>query len=600
MKRLSLLFLVTGMALTFCGHASGADSCTDCHGNDVKMKELGYPQFTVPLTEIRVQLRMPASCTDCHLGNFQAPSKEEAHKGMLTLRAVNRKWSALTRAEMPPPDVADWPSLGPRGKNRATQLGPKRLIDGELKDNPDYRTVIWHDKNPSTLAFNPLIAEKTCGRCHPDHVKGFAKTSMGGAQGVHTQSQYGYWTGPAGPQSCGPWVGTLSQPEQDKFIDEALKLFNTHSTMAMPEGVAYNMQRNCNACHVGCLDCHANPQKNDTTDPRKGVHTIMKKPEPLACYGGGRAFACHAGPLERRRGDGYLRAEFTQASEAGKKILKDLPDVHAGKGIACVDCHESNRETNYHGDLRRDVNCSKCHQAGVEAHAKGLHKNVDCSACHTALIGGYAFNFWTVGGEPGKENPATRIQDYLVDAISPVLIKNPRGLWIPVHPVPHTSGNVKADEVKISRRLLFRNKPDAAVERRYVSNDSYAVTGLVKNLDESDHDTMVWLNIDRVAHGMGKSRTCESCHAATAQKITTNFSPGSYKDVEDGSYTIIADEKGLRITDFKGPGGGPMAKGLAPLKGKWGLKGNFALPKIKDKKLYGKLKKEYEAGKFMH
>ena len=61
-----------------------------------------------------------------------------------------------------------------------------------------------------------------------------------------------------------------------------------------------------------------------------------------------------------------------------------------------------------------------------------------------------------------------------------MLIKNPGAFGSRCTPCPHTSGNVKADEVKISRRLLFRNKPDAAVERRYVSNDSYAVTGLVK------------------------------------------------------------------------------------------------------------------------
>jgi hypothetical protein len=111
---------------------------------------------------------------------------------------------------------------------------------------------------------------------------------------------------------------------------------------------------------------------------------------------------------------------------------------------------------------------------------------------------------------------------------------------------------------------------------------------------------MVWLNVDRVAHGMGKSRSCASCHASTSQNVRTNFSEGSYPDVESGSYSIIADEKGLRVTDFKGPDNGPMEKGLVPFKDKWDLKGSFSLPKITRKALFQKLEKTYEAGKFEH
>jgi hypothetical protein len=563
------------------------------------MEKLGFPQFAVTPLEVSQQTGMPAQCPDCHLGNSLVMDKEKAHEGLLSLRAVTKKWTAVARKDMPAQDLADWPSLERRGKNRATQLGPKRVDGGELKDNPDYRTIIWHDKNPETLAFNPVLAEKTCGKCHPKHVQGFLQTSMGGAKGVHTQSQYVYWTSAAGPQSCGPWLGVMTRPEQDKFTDENIALYNGHSTTAMPQKVGHNMQRNCNTCHVGCLDCHYDPQPK-TASPRMGVHTFARKPRPETCYGGGRSFACHAGPLERRRGDGYLRAEYTQATDAGKKALRDRPDVHAQKGIACVDCHEMNAETGFHADLRRDVNCGKCHAKAAADHRKGVHKNVDCSACHTALIGGYAFNFWTVTGEGDQRNPATRIQDYLVDAIPPLIVRNPKGVWVPVHAEPHTSGNVKADEVALSKKLMFRNRPDAAVDRRYFSNDSYAITGLAKDLDAEDRDTLVWFHVDRVAHSLGRSRTCDSCHAPAAQKIATGFSAGSYKDVEDGGYTIIADAKGLRVTDFKGPDSGPPAKGLEPLKDKWMLKGNFELPKLKDQKRYDRMRREFESGRFAH
>ncbi len=607
MKKRRLFYLLIGVFMIFGSYAYAEESCVGCHGNAEKMKELGYPQFVVTGAGIQAQTKMPASCTNCHMGNPQAATKEEAHKGRLTLTAIGAKWNGVTRDKMNKLDLKDWSNLEPRGQKRATQLGPKLAFKGKLADNPDFRLIIYHDRNPETLAFNPEIAEKTCGICHADIVKSFLKSPMGGGKGAHTQSQYLTWTGPEGLNSCGLWVGSLSKPGQDKFTDENIKNFNKHSTMPIPQNAAYNTQRTCNQCHVGCLDCHMNPQKKDHNDISKGPHTFSKKPTTLSCYGGGKSFSCHAGPLDRRRGDGYFRAEFTQATAEGKKILKDKIDIHMQKNITCVECHEPNKKTGYHGDLTRDVNCAKCHSKTVAAHDKGPHKKVDCASCHSALMGGYAFNFWTARGDAGKENPLTRLQEYYVDAIQPTIIKNPRGVWIPVHVVPHTSGNVKADEVKLSKKLLYRNRPDSKIDRLYFSNDSYAITGLVKNLDNTDHDTIAWLNVDRIAHGTGKARTCESCHASTAQKVTTKFEFGPkgkdflmYKDVEDGEYTILADEKGLRVVDFKGPDGGPMAKGLEPFKDKWDIRGNFALPKIKNKKLYEKVKKEYETGKFMH
>ena len=287
------------------------------------------------------------------------------------------------------------------------------------------------------------------------------------------------------------------------------------------------------------------------------------------------------------------------ASREGTALLKEKTDIHMQKNIVCVDCHESNRETGFHGDLRRNVTCGKCHAPVVQALKKGPHRKVDCASCHTALIGGYAFNFWSAVGMKGKENPLTRIQDYLTGATTPLLIKNPKGVWIPVHVVPHLSGNVKAGEVRISNRLLFRNRPDSDVRRLYVSNDSYAVTGLVRNLDDKDHDAMAWLNIDRVAHATGKARTCESCHASRTQKIAVKFSGGSYKDVENGEYTIIADEKGLRIADIKNDKGAVLPD-LAPLRDAWSLTGNFLLPGLKDQEQYERIKKNYEDGTFSH
>ncbi len=598
MKIATLFLPIILLLLPSSGHA--ADACSDCHGDSRKMGAAGFPRFAFSSSGVNAQTRMPASCVDCHLGDPAAETGETAHQGLLTLTVVRQKtWEALSRKALQPEDLKDWPDLQPRGADRSTRLFPKRIYDGNLRNNTDFRTILYQDKNPGTLAFNPVIAGKTCGKCHVEIVKSFLLSPMGGGAGAHTQSQYRIWTGGTGPQSCGLWMGVLNGPAQDGFTDQNITNFNAHSTMPITQKDGQNEQRKCNQCHVGCLDCHLDPRAQSAASPGDGPHTFVKRPQPLACYGGGRSFSCHAGPLERRRGDGYIRAEFTQASPEGMAELKNKPDIHMQKNISCVDCHEPNKQTGHHGDLRRDVACGKCHAAVVEAHGKGPHRKVDCAACHTTQIGGYAFNFWSAVGPSGKENPLTRIQDYVTAATTPLLIRNPRGVWIPVHAVPHTSGNVKAAEVTLSKKLLFRNSPDSTVKRRYFSNDSYAVTARIKGLDDKDHDVMAWLNLDRVAHATGKARTCESCHASPSQHITVKYSGGSYRDVENGQYTIAADGKGLRVAEIRDESGA-VPKDLVRLQDAWAIRGNFAIPPLKDPAGYEKLKKSFEGGTFTH
>ena len=595
-----LLFL-SGILFLVSPVYAAQQSCGVCHGDTARMAGLGYPHFTMIVSEVQAQTKMSAECTDCHMGNPAAIDKDGAHEGLLTVRAVkDRTWEGVVRGMMKRPELNFWQTLEPRGESRAEALMPKLSRDGVLRNNPDFKLIMWHDRNDETLAFNPVLAEKTCGKCHEDIVKSYLRSPMGGGKNAHTQSQYTTWTGVAGPQSCGLWNGKLDEPQQASFTSENVILFNQHSTMNLSDKTAFENQRRCNQCHVGCLDCHYSPQNPDAKYPHKGQHTFVKKPGPVTCYGGGKSFSCHAGPLERRRGDGFVRAEFTQASIDGKKILKDNPDIHMRNGIYCVDCHEPNKNSGIHADLQRQVDCAKCHATVVTSHKKGPHREVDCASCHTSLIGGYAFNFWSAVGPKGKENPLTRIQDYLAGAVPPLIVKNPKGTWIPVHVVPHTSGNVKAGEVTLSKKLIFRNEPDVHVERLYFSNDAYAVTGLVKNLDDKDHDTMVWLNADRVAHATGKSRSCGSCHDSTAQKIETSYTEGSYKDVGGGRYTIVADEKGLRVAFPPDTEANPFPEGLVPLQDKWTLRGNYALPKTRDVERYRKLSEMYEAGVFVH
>ena len=572
-----LLFL-SGILFLISPVYAAQQSCVVCHGDPAKMAALGYPHFTMIVSAVQAQTKMSADCTDCHMGNPAAIDKDRAHEGLLTVRAVkDRTWEGVVRGMMKSPELNFWQTLEPRGENRADALLPKLSYDGVLRNNPDFKLIIWHDRNAETLAFNPVLAEKTCGKCHEDIVKSYLRSPMGGGKNAHTQSQYTTWTGAAGPQSCGLWNGKLAEPQQASFTSENVILFNQHSTMNLNDKTAFDNQRRCNQCHVGCLDCHYSPQKTDAEDPRKGQHTFIKKPGPVTCYGGGKSFSCHAGPLERRRGDGFIRAEFTQASDEGKKILKNMPDIHMQKGIYCVDCHEPNKKSGIHADLQRQVDCAKCHAKVVTAHKKGPHRKVDCASCHTTLIGGYAFNFWSAVGPKGKENPLTRIQDYLVGAVTPLIVKNPKGTWIPVHIVPHTSGNINADEVVLSTKLIFRNSPDVHIDRLYFSNDAFAITGLVRNLDDKDHDTMVWLNADRVAHATGKSRSCGSCHDSIDAEDRDPVQRGLLQRCGRGQVHHCCRRKELEVVFPAGTEANPLPEGLVPFKDKWTVAGKLCI-----------------------
>jgi hypothetical protein len=67
--------------------------------------------------------------------------------------------------------------LLPSGDDRLRSMLP-RLSDGEL--DYDVGTLLWQDRNTTTLGYDPAIAAKTCGKpaCHPDQVKQFDTSIM--------------------------------------------------------------------------------------------------------------------------------------------------------------------------------------------------------------------------------------------------------------------------------------------------------------------------------------------------------------------------------------------------------------------------------------
>jgi len=100
--------------------------------------------------------------------------------------------------------------------------------------------------------------------------------------------------------------------------------------------------------------------------------------------------------------------------------------------------------------------------------------------------------------------------------------------------------------------------------------------------------------MDKMSHKLGKSRSCDSCHAssegAQIQKVTWEYGdPGALPF--SGGHEVLANRSGLFIGKMHSekielePGYNLSA--LAPwvyLKDKWQVRGDFSLPPLKDRK----------------
>src|ERR1700690_4436937 len=253
------VLILAGSAVPAQQNQPGLNSCTACHGDAAKMKEQGFPGLSMTQQDVEKQTHMPASCTDCHLGNPTDPSKGGAHKGLLRLSIVSTKGlQAQTRDKLANFKPA---TLGLRGKNQMTELLPQVEKDGKLVKDPEVNTILFHDKNPDTLSFNYPALEKTCGVCHKRQIEELQKTAMG-----HNAKQrlYKTWTGKQGPHNCGVWFA--------EGYDEIAK--DTKGSFTKEE--SHINQKACNLCHTGCLDCHSAPSKKDPQNANLGSHTFTK------------------------------------------------------------------------------------------------------------------------------------------------------------------------------------------------------------------------------------------------------------------------------------------------------------------------------------
>lgn len=165
------LLLVLVFSRFYTGYRS-SDRCVQCHADEKKMTSLGYPQFVMTREEVQKESRHPnTECRDCHLGNGLSDDPVVAHKGMLKLIVLDNDLNVIPRKGLVK-------QLLPAGPDRLRQMLP-RDADGEFVC--EVGTLLWHDRNTTTLGYDPDIARRTCGKsgCHPDQVEQFGTSIMG-------------------------------------------------------------------------------------------------------------------------------------------------------------------------------------------------------------------------------------------------------------------------------------------------------------------------------------------------------------------------------------------------------------------------------------
>ena len=249
-----LILLAVAVSATV---VSADNSCLSCHENQRKMKELGFPHFVVTQKEVQAQTRMPADCNQCHLGNPEASSKEAAHKGLARLQLVRKK--GLTADTTTP---RKFPLEYGTDQSNRLQIVTER--DGKKVGDASVAAIQWHDKTADMLTQNFETMQKTCGSCHPQEFEEFSHSAMATNA---KQSQYKGWTDPKrGPHNCGPW------------FDGNFDVMQANTVVPMAKGSHKVNQKACNTCHVGCLDCHFNPQPKSLKDQSVGAHSFAKTP----------------------------------------------------------------------------------------------------------------------------------------------------------------------------------------------------------------------------------------------------------------------------------------------------------------------------------
>ncbi|MFO7983110.1 MAG: cytochrome c3 family protein [Desulfuromonadales bacterium] len=533
------VFLCASPALSF----DADSSCVRCHGDKEKLEQLGFPQLHLDPAVVDEEVGMAGvpTCVDCHLGNSAASEKEDAHQGLLRpfYAAVGKdlKYQAVGR------DVVDYAPIEPRGTDRTRLLLRQPSREAAQDHNiQSLQQLFYHDHDRQTLAYQPDLARRTCGKCHATETEGYNRSGMG--LNKYQRGFTSWTTSPPGPHNCGAWFGD----NYEKIAKES----NRNYTEAMNAG----LERACNKCHAGCNDCHY-----EGFTRSEGRHVFNRQPPSLSCAGSGRGTICHAGPMDRRRGAGFMREEFAFP------VDELPPDVHRQMGMDCVDCH-SMKNHDYGMMAQPDARkaCRQCHPEIVSAVSESQHDQVDCSSCHVQAAGAYQFTFYGPGKAQGQFNIFTKHKQYYGVRDLPTLVKHPATeRWLPMKPYP--MGVMNIDVAVEATGLMLRTIPETTVEGNErigepasftvartpeQINDMYIITGTVDGLGENNA-MLGWIQLDKMSHALGSGRECDTCHGSHEQVSTSWYTYDNPNDVRQpfsGAYTVKASRDGLFFSGF--------------------------------------------------
>ena len=223
--------------------------------------------------------------------------------------------------------------------------------------------------------------------------------------------------------------------------------------------------------------------------------------------------------------------------------------------------------------------------------AKSLHKNVACEACHVRVLGGYEMTSWGPGVIASKPNPFKKYSLYYGPQGPPILIKDQFGKWMPVKIWPNSVGGIK-ETIAPKPGLTFRWPKGE-------TRDAYALLGTF-NFSGGNNNYLAWLQVEQVAHPLGKSRTCGSCHDSLTQaaNVTWSFFDSQGAEPFTGSQKVVADRNGLHVKDIK------ATSKIVPMEGGkteyfaawlhlgdiWKTSGDFSIPKS-DRAKYSSLER---------
>lgn len=276
-------------------------------------------------------------------------------------------------------------------------------------------------------------------------------------------------------------------------------------------------------------------------------------------------------------------------------------DVHRDKGVGCLECHASSKTEKklLHAAIERHVTCNRCHDGIVQRHGTSRHARLACEACHIRDAGGYQATFWGPGTLAGRATPYFKYMAYYGVMKDPILIRAQDGRWIPVKPFPMAVMNQRSSAT-VRLPGLYRRWPAKAE-----TNDTYGYVGYFSGLPENNR-AFLWLQMDKLSHGLGKSRSCDSCHGTVdgRQIRSVRWEYGDEGAFPfSGGHTVVADATGIAVRGMKADEEVEVLPGFALssfapwfyLSDRWSFPGNFALPSMQDRNRYELLKQDLPA-----